>query len=190
VTNQESNLWEVDNLKKSYPFLPLAMILFSIFACQDKEALTELEEFRAQKAIEEQNIALYREFIDKLNKGNLDIFDEYFAPEYSYYFPSNAREPMSLEKTRELVKTHFESFPDYKWNIEELYAVKDMVIARMSTSGTFTKEYQGIPPTGNKVESSAIFIVRIENGKIVEEREEVDVLSVMQQLGMELKPKE
>jgi predicted ester cyclase len=82
------------------------------------------------------------------------------------------------------------SFPDYYWKIEELYIVKDSIIARMSTSGTFKEEYQGIPPTGKKIESSAIFIVRIKNGKIAEEREEVDVLNIMQQLGMELVPKE
>ena len=97
---------------------------------------------------------------------------------------------MSLEETRELVKMHLNSFPDFNWNIEELFAVKDMVTSRVSSSGTFTREYQGIPPTGNHIETSAIFIVRFENGKIVEEREEVDVLRVMQQLGMELKPKE
>ncbi len=33
-------------------------------------------------------------------------------------------------------------------------------------------------------------ISRIENGKIVEEREEVDILGMMMQLGLELKPKE
>jgi hypothetical protein len=30
----------------------------------------------------------------------------------------------------------------------------------------------------------------MENGKVVEEREEVDILNVMQQLGMEFVPKE
>jgi predicted ester cyclase len=33
-------------------------------------------------------------------------------------------------------------------------------------------------------------ISRIENGKIVEDKEEIDRLGMMQQLGMELKPKE
>ncbi len=96
---------------------------------------------------------------------------------------------MSLEETRELVKMHLNSFPDFNWNIEELFAIQDTVIARVSSTGTFTREYQGIPATGDKIENSSIFIVRIENGKIVEEREEVDMLNVMQQLGLELKPK-
>jgi predicted ester cyclase len=97
---------------------------------------------------------------------------------------------LSLEETQEMVKTHLISFPDYKWRIEELFAVKDRVIARISISGTFTGDYYGIPATGNEAQSSAIFIVRIENGKIVEQRKEQDVLNIMEQLGMELKPKE
>jgi len=177
-------------MKKFYWILPLGLILCFMVGCQNKAAMAELEEFRAQAALEEQNEALYREFIDELNKGNLDVFDEYFAPNYAYYFPSNTQEPLSLEETRELVKTHLKSFPDYYWNIEELYAAKDTIIARMTTSGTFKEEYQGIPPTGKKIESSAIFIVRMENGKVVGEREEVDLLNVMQELGMELVPKE
>jgi predicted ester cyclase len=89
-----------------------------------------------------------------------------------------------------LIKTHLISFPDYNWMIEELLAVKDRVIARISIAGIFTGDYYGIPATGNEVQSSAIFMVRIENGKIVEQRKEQDVLNIMQQLGMELKPKE
>jgi predicted ester cyclase len=50
-------------------------------------------------------------------------------------------------------------------------------------------EFMGIPATGNKYEISGIWISRIENGKIVEQREELDMLGLYQQLGMELKPK-
>ena len=38
--------------------------------------------------------------------------------------------------------------------------------------------------------TSGILISRIVNGKVVEQREEFDLLGFMQQLGMELKPKE
>ncbi len=48
----------------------------------------------------------------------------------------------------------------------------------------------GILPTGIKVEVGGINIMRIESGKIVEDWEDADVLGWMQQLGMELKPKE
>jgi len=176
-------------MKKLILILPLALILCFMVGCQDQEAMAELEEFRAQAAIEDQNEAIFRHFTEELNKGNIEIFNDLFAPNYTYYFPSNTQEPESLEETKEMIKTHLISFPDYHWTIEELFAVKDTVIARISNVGTFTGNYYGIPATGNKVKSSAIFIVRIENGKIVEQRKEGDVLNVMQQLGMELKPK-
>ena len=177
-------------MKKLLMILPLVLNLCFMVGCQDEAAMAELEELRAQAEVEEQNEAIFRHFIEELNKGNTEVFNEVFAPDYAYYFPSNTQEPMSLEETQEMVKTHLISFPDYNWTIEELFAVKDTVIARISIAGTFAGDYYGIPATGNKVESSAIFIVRIENGKIVEQRKEGDVLNVMQQLGMELKPKE
>ncbi len=58
------------------------------------------------------------------------------------------------------------------------------------TGGTTRILLWGIPATGNKIEGSNIILMRIENGKIVEEREEADMLGLMMQLGMELKPKE
>lgn len=39
------------------------------------------------------------------------------------------------------------------------------------------------------VEFSSFDMFRIQNGKIVEEREETDMLSFYQKVGMELKPK-
>jgi predicted ester cyclase len=48
----------------------------------------------------------------------------------------------------------------------------------------------GIPATGNRIEVSGLIISLIKNGKFVEDREETDILGMMTQLGMELKPKE
>jgi predicted ester cyclase len=48
----------------------------------------------------------------------------------------------------------------------------------------------GIPATGNRFEISGMNLCRFKNGKIIEEREELNMLGFMQQLGMELKPKE
>ena len=177
-------------MKNLFSVIPLVCLLCFVVACQDRAAMAELEAFKTQAAVEEQNKTLYRIILDELNKGNLEVFDRLFASDYAYFFPSNTQKPLSLEETRELIKTHLKSFPDFNWNIEELFAEKNAVIARVSSRGTFSGEYQGIPPAGEKIESSAIFIVKIENGRVIEEREEVDILNVMQQLGMELKPNE
>jgi len=69
-------------------------------------------------------------------------------------------------------------------------ATKDKVIIRLIARETHNGEFEGISATSNKIEISAISIIRIKNDKIVEERENVDFLSLMMQLGMELKTKE
>jgi len=158
--------------------------------CQDKEAMAELEEFKAQAAVEEQNEALYRGIIEEINKGNSEYFNEFYSPDSLYYFPSNNPKPLSREESQEFVKGFFKSFPDLNFSIEELYAVDDRVIVRYILRGTHKGEYRGIPATGKKFEISSTFIIRIENGKVVEEREDFDQLGFWQQLGFELKPKE
>ena len=55
---------------------------------------------------------------------------------------------------------------------------------------THEGELLGIPTTGNKLEFSSTIIIKIEDGKVVEEREDADMLGFMMQLGMELKLKE
>ena len=155
-------------MKKLCMILPLALILCFMVGCQDKEAMAELEEFRAQAEVEEQNEALIKHLIEEMNKGNAEIIKEVYAPDAKIYFPSNRLESKPLEK----IKMYFRAFPDYNWRIEELYAVGDRVIVRIMATGTHEGELEGIPATGNKTEVGVIIISHIKNGKIIEEKSE------------------
>lgn len=177
-------------MKNPTMILPLVMILCFMVGCQDKAAMAELEEFRAQAAVEEQNIELVKRYIDELGKGNAAIFEDLCAPEYSFYNPSDTPEPLSREDMMEFLKMIFAAFPDINWEIKKILAVEDRVIVWNVVTGTHEGEYMGIPATGNKVLVSSILMLRFQDGKIVEEREEANMLGLMQQLGMELKPKE
>jgi len=177
-------------MKKLLMILPLALILCFMVGCQDKEAMAELEEFRAQAEVEEQNKALVKRFYEELNKGNFEIYKEVFAPEFGLYSPSNSPNPRSQEESMEALKMASRVSPDTNYSIEELFAVGDRVVARVVITGTHEGDLPGFPATRNKFEYSGIVIVRIENGKIIEEKIEFDELGFMQQFGMELKPKE
>ena len=177
-------------MKKILMIIPLVFLLCFTFGCQDKEAMAELEEMKAQAEVEEQNKTLAKRELEAWNKGDFEAFKELLAPDYAWYFPSNNPKPMSREEIIEFGKMLHNAFPDITFSIEELIAVEDRVISRFIIRGTHEGEFQGIPATGNKVESSGILISRIENGKIVEDREDFDMLGMMMQLGMELKPTE
>jgi steroid delta-isomerase-like uncharacterized protein len=177
-------------MKNLCMILPIALILCFMVGCQDKEAMAELEAMKAQAEVEKQNEALYRGIIEEINKGNSEYFNEFYSPDSLYYFPSNNPKPLSREESQEFVKGFFQAFPDLNFSIEELHAVEDRVIARLILRGTQRGEYRGIPAAGKKFEIRSTFIIRIENGKVVEEREDFDQLGFLQQLGWELKLKE
>ena len=177
-------------MKKLFMILPLALILCFMVGCQDKAAMAELEEFKAQAAVEEQNKELVLRFYEEIDKQNFDAAIAMLASEYGLYTPSNSPKPRSPEESIGALKMALRVSPDTNYGVEELYAVGDRVIARFVVTGTHEGDLPGFAATGNKFEYSAIVIARIENGKIIEEKIEFDELGFMQQLGMELKPKE
>jgi predicted ester cyclase len=171
--------------------LSLVLLLCFAFGCQNKAEKVELEKFRTQAKVEEQNKEIVKRFFEEFpNKGNIEIFNELCAPDYSYYFPSNNPKPMSREEQIEEEKMALRAIPNLNLRIEKLFAVGDTVIIWGIVTGNHQGEYQGIPPTGNKIEISNIIIMRFKDGEVLEVREEANILGMMQQLGMELKPKE
>jgi steroid delta-isomerase-like uncharacterized protein len=177
-------------MKKLLMIIPLVILLCFTFGCQDKEAMAELEKFKAQAEVEEQNKGLVKRMYEAFEKGDFEAYKEVVAPEYVWYLPSRSTKPISREETIEFGKMLRNAFPDFAYSVEELIAEDDIVISRFIFRGTHEGEFQGIPATGNKVEMSGFMMTRIENGKLVEDKEEADQLGMMMQLGMELKPKE
>lgn len=176
-------------MKKLLYVFPLVLLFCFSIACKDKAATAELKQMKAQAELEKQNETLVRSVFDALNKRNEAVYQEVYAPEYGWYFPTNNSRALNREEEAGFVKLLWAGFPDIRWDIKEMAASGDLVVARFVVSGTHKGEFQGIPPTGIKVESGGIFIAHIKNGKFVEVREETDLLGWMQQLGMELRPK-
>jgi steroid delta-isomerase-like uncharacterized protein len=177
-------------MKKLHLILPLTLILSFMVGCKDKEARIELEGFKSQAAIEEQNIELIRNYFAAIDKGNFGIYDEIYAPDAAFYSPSGIGEPLSQDHEIETKKMYSQVFPDLVHTIEEIIAKEDKVMVRTIARGTHLGDHEGIPVTGNKIELSAIRIFLIDSGKIVKVWEETDLLGLFQQVEFELKPKE
>jgi len=168
----------------------LAVLLCFAFACQNKAEKAELEKFRAQAKVEEQNKEIVNHMWEAWNKRDFEVIKELVAPEYHYYSPSNRANPKSREETIEEMEMFFTGVPDAYFTVEELIISGNKVISRWVVEGTHQGQFEGIPATWNKIEYSGIMITRIENEQIVEDRENWDGLGLFEQLGMELKPKE
>ena len=132
----------------------------------------------------EENKALTRRLFEEgINQNNPSVFDELIAPDFVNYDapPAIQRGP---EGMRQLVAMFRTGFPDAHVTIEEELADGDSVIHRGYFTGTHQGDFQGIPPTGKQIKVKTIDIWRVANGKMVENRVQMDMLGLMQQLGV------
>ena len=131
----------------------------------------------------EQNKALlHRIFEEGMNQNNTAVFDELVAPNYvNYGFPGL---PPGPEGFKIAVNMFVSAFPDFRVTIEDTMADGDKVASRGLFTGTHEAAFQGIPPTGKRISVSYMDIWRIENGRFVENWVVLDMLGLMQQLGV------
>jgi len=167
--------------------MALAALLCFTFACQNKAEKAELEKFRAQAKVEEENKALVIRYRDALQKGDIEALKEVFSPDYVGH-DSRGRSA-TLEKRINNINQTRKMFSDIAYISEDLIAKGDKVIVRYIAKGTHIGDFLGMPGTGNEIKTTGIEIDRVENAKIVESWEASDDLGIFEQLGMELKPK-
>lgn len=177
-------------MKKKFMIVLLALGFWLAMGCQDKEAMATLEAYKAQAEIEERNMELAKRYFEALNRGDVEALKELLSPDYAIYSPSGYPEPASREKYIENMAGARKVFPEFSWSLEDIIGAKDKVVCRTIARGTYAGGFPGIPAASKEVRISMITIIRIANGKIVEEWQEDDQLGLVRQLGMELKPKE
>ena len=171
-------------MKILFVLVPLSLLI--LVSCQNKETLAELDELKAQTELEKQNLALLGKYIEAWNAQDIQLLDEFLDPQFQIYVPSNSENPLSLEQHKEWIGGIFQAFPDSHYDIQDIFCEGDRVCIRWTYTATQQGDYMGIPASGKKVVGSAIEIFRVENGKIVEERSEMDAMGLMQQLGFVL----
>jgi hypothetical protein len=107
-------------MKKLLCVVSLAVLLCFAFACQNKAEKAELEKFRAQAKVEEQNKVIIMKWLESINKGDFDALKQLVAPAYLFYAPSRSAESISIDGYIESIKTMKTAFSDMNWNVLEL----------------------------------------------------------------------
>jgi len=151
--------------------------------------MAELEEFKAQAEVEEQNKELVGDLFKAIDEGNTEKILALLADDFILTAPG-ITEPLGRDILVQLRNAHYESFPDWKHIIEDVIADGDKVAVKLTQKGTHEAEYEGIPATGAKATMLAMHLIRIADGKVKEWFAIEDYLGLYQQLGMELNPKE
>ena len=75
-------------------------------------------------------------------------------------------------------------FPDLEFVFADVIAEGDLVVGRGLISGTHKGEFFGVPPTGKKVHWTGTRLFRLKDGKITEGWVNLDMMGLMQQMGI------
>jgi predicted ester cyclase len=130
------------------------------------------------------NKELIRQLLAEIDRGNVDLVDSYYAPDYVDHNPSPIRRlAPGREGVRQALTLFRRAFPDTCHTVEDLVAEGDRVVARISARATHTGELFGRAPTGKVVTMTGIAIYRIVDGRITERWAEQS-LGVLEQLGI------
>lgn len=136
----------------------------------------------------EENKAIVRRYLEEAwIKRNVGIIDELMAPGYARYLPGQARS-LDRESQKQRIAGFHKALPDLTFAIDDLFAEGDRVVFHITLRGTHQGVFMGAAPTGKQITVTAIDIARLEDGKIVEHWGEMDMLGMMQQLGLIPKP--
>ncbi|HVU13567.1 MAG TPA: ester cyclase family protein [Phototrophicaceae bacterium] len=129
---------------------------------------------------------LANQYIDSMNKGDIDMTMDVFADSFIDHqtVPGGAtlgNTKADVRKAHEMLAT---SFPDVQFKLEDLLVDGNQVVMRVSGNGTHKGAFFGIPPTNKHIQWTGVRLLRFEDGKFAEGTSELDQVGILQQMGI------
>ena len=128
-----------------------------------------------------------REVIQRLG----DTFNDPQIRESSYFdfyddsltihgFPPNL--PTNKEGFKQFIYLLWKAFPDIRITFEDIITEENKVVCRYNLAGTHKGVFVGLQPTNKKFKVNGMTIFSIQNARVIERWNLVDMMSLMEQL--------
>jgi steroid delta-isomerase-like uncharacterized protein len=134
----------------------------------------------------EENKAKVRRFLEEgFGQGKTELVDELLRSDFVCYDPnSESGAVRGVDTFKGEIEYFRNAVPDLTYTVEDQVVEGDKVVSRYTVRGTHQGEFFGVPGSGKHIEMTGINIDRFdENGKLIEEWPEYDLLGAMQQMG-------
>ena len=127
--------------------------------------------------------AIAREYIEGWNRRDWDRWRELLHPEYSYIGGDGVRQD-GPEAGLAVGQMFANAFPDGKLEILHIHTVGNVAVTEFIARGTHQGDLMGIAATGRQMSIPVCNVIEVRDGKIHAEREYMDMMHLMQQLGV------
>jgi len=122
-------------------------------------------------------------FVEFINAADEKLANELVSPNAIFHVPGRPEPMIGPAGYVAIVAMMRGGFSDIQWTLEEAIAEDDKIAARFTMNGTHTGEFMGVPPTQKTISVQALNIYHLENGQIVKEYGQPDLLGLLIQLG-------
>ena len=121
--------------------------------------------------------------IDEMQSGKTpwSRFDDIITPSFKAFVPGQMLEADGFKK---VMQTFGEGFSDSSHTIYDLAAEANVVMVRELWQGVQTGVFLGVEPTGQRVESMVMALLKFKDGKVDEFHESFDTLDLMRKTGV------
>ncbi|HEY8945207.1 MAG TPA: ester cyclase [Polyangiaceae bacterium] len=116
---------------------------------------------------------------DCINRGELSRLRHLVSDEF--LGPRGERGPDGFA---EAIRGLLHAFPNIRFTVDDVFGEGDRVAIRWTWRGTHENAFRSYAPTHQQVETTAIAIYQLRDGKIVRTWLQSDRLGVLQQLGV------
>jgi len=131
------------------------------------------------------NIDMYSQaWDDIINKGNLEAINDSSFDE-SITLVSSPENIVGIEAFKSYYSNFTTGFSDVEFTIVDLFGQDDKLVKHWNYKGTHTGDFFGIPATGKSVDVDGVTLVKMKDGKIVQEQDFMDNMIFMHQLGID-----
>ena len=124
-----------------------------------------------------------RIWIDGLNRGDVSVADETFAPDCVFHITGVAAPLRGVGEWKAFVGGMLSAFPDLHFTMDDQIVQGDRVAFRWHATGTHKGPLGPAPATGKKVAIDGLIVDRVADGKVQERWEQFDQTLMLQQLG-------
>lgn len=125
------------------------------------------------------NSALLDRYVAAVNAHDTSIFPEIFTENYIQH---SGRSPSGLAAQIANSNNNHKTWPDLQLHVEDRIFAGYKIVARNLFAATHAQPALGFAPTGRKVTFRTIDIWRVENGKLAEHWDIVDLAGLEKQL--------
>jgi len=138
--------------------------------------------FARSASEQERNKNVAQNFFEEvLSRGQLDRYGEFHCKDFVAHSGDRSG---TLEEDLAYAREERKAVPDMSFRVNRMVAEKDLVVVHFTVTGTNTQAGMGFPATGKKIASDGMTIFRFKDGKICEEWNVFDMLTVMKQAGL------